>query len=126
MPLDLVMGTQGRVYVGSLDGRLIMLTPLFPGGDPVEGDYNGNSVVEQADLDLVLLNWGQATPPVPDMWVNDLPSGFIDQEELDRVLLNWGSTALGQINAAVPEPSAVMMILISLAVLAWRMPIRGQ
>jgi hypothetical protein len=119
MPLDLVMGTQGRVYVGSLDGRLIMLTPLFPGGAPVEGDYNGNSVVEQADLDLVLLNWGQATPPVPSTWVNDPPTGFIDQQELDQVLLNWGGTAVGQNNAAVPEPRAVSLSLIALAVLAW-------
>lgn len=113
MPLDLVMGTQGRVYVGSLDGRLIMLTPLFP-GEALAGDYNGNGTVEQADLDLVLLHWGDVTPPVPGGWTNDLPTGAIDQAELDKVLLNWGSTAARGIASAIPEPAARLIGLIAL------------
>jgi hypothetical protein len=55
------------------------------------GDYSGNGTVEQADLDLVLLNWGDPVPPIPAGWVNDLPTGTIDQDELDGVLLNWGN-----------------------------------
>lgn len=55
------------------------------------GDYNGNGEVEQGDLDLVSLNWGQPAVPPPAGWVNDLPSGTIDQDELDRVSLNWGN-----------------------------------
>jgi hypothetical protein len=62
------------------------------GGGAAEGDYNASGQVEQADLDLVLLNWGQATPPPPAGWTNDLPSGNVDQAELDGVLLNWGNT----------------------------------
>ena len=56
------------------------------------GDYNGNGVVEQGDLDLVLLNWGYSISNPPAIgWANDLPTGAIDQGELDRVLLNWGA-----------------------------------
>jgi hypothetical protein len=55
------------------------------GGGAVEGDFNANGRVEQADLDLVLLNWGTA---LNQPWVD----GSVDQAELDRVLLNWGET----------------------------------
>jgi hypothetical protein len=81
------------------------------------GDYNGNQAVEQADLDLVLLNWGAAAEPPPAAWIHDLPLGNIDQEELDGVLLHWGNMAQ-QLNAAsVPEPGA-LSLLAACAVLA--------
>jgi hypothetical protein len=82
------------------------------------GDYNGNGMVEQADLDLVLLHWGNPTPPAPSGWIVDLPTGAIDQAELDGVLLNWGATAAG---VSAPEPSTVTLaaLLASLAA-CWR------
>ena len=43
---------------------------LEPSGGIV-GDYNGSGQVEQADLDLVLLNWGGDVPPDPAGWVNE-------------------------------------------------------
>jgi hypothetical protein len=61
--------------------------------DALAGDYNGNGRVEQGDLDLVLLGWGQDASTPPDDWVQNPPSGQIDQNELDVVLLNWGQTA---------------------------------
>jgi hypothetical protein len=83
------------------------------GGEGIPGDYNGNGTVEQADLDLVLLNWG--LPGVPAGWTNDLPEGNIDQAELDGVLLNWGNMqALGSGGGAgVPEPSTLLLILVA-------------
>ena len=87
----------------------------------LEGDYNSNGTVDQGDLDLVLLNWGEELfNPIAAGWINDLPDGIIDQDELDGVLLNWGktSTLIGTANtAAVPEPSAALLLLIQLAVL---------
>jgi hypothetical protein len=88
--------------VGSVD--------LSPPPAGIDGDYNDNGTVEQADLDLVLLNWGAAAEPPPDGWVNDLPAGSIDQAELDGVLLNWGNMVAG--STAVPEPSAVVLVTI--------------
>jgi hypothetical protein len=92
-----------------------------PAGLPpgIAGDYNGNGTVEQADLDLVLLNGGQSG--VPAGWTNDLPDGNIDQAELDGVLLNWGNmTALGS-NASVPEPATwVLAFGGMLGILAYR------
>jgi hypothetical protein len=62
------------------------------------GDYNGNGRVEQADLDLVLLNWGTA---LAQPWVD----GTVDQAELDAVLLNWGAEgAVARVAAADPAP----------------------
>jgi hypothetical protein len=86
------------------------------------GDYDGNGLVEQADLDLMLLNWGadSTTPPVG--WVNDLPTGLIDQQELDSVLLNWGSSAPARASvgtpSGVPEPMSATLLLIGLTTAA--------
>jgi hypothetical protein len=68
-----------------------------PGNDdPIPGtpagDFNGNGLVEQGDLDLVLLHWGALADPPPQGWTQELPRGSIDQDELDAVLLNWGRT----------------------------------
>jgi uncharacterized membrane protein len=91
--------------------RLFLLQiPTLP------GDYNNNGVVEQADLDLVLLNWGADAATPPAAWINDLPVGVIDQAELDGVLLNWGQVggalAAAAGAAAVPEPNGVLLALV--------------
>ena len=74
----------------------------------LEGDYNGNGTVEQADLDLVLLYWGQAAANAPPAWTNSRPSGVVDQAELDAVLLNWGATsddvAAARVDPVAPAP----------------------
>jgi len=82
------------------------------------GDYNNNGRVEQADLDFVLLDWGNdvTTNPPPPEWTNQRPTdGFIDQQELDDVLLNWGNVAALGNSAAVPEPSAIALALLLVA-----------
>jgi hypothetical protein len=86
----------------------------FTGGQVIgiAGDYNGNGAVEQADLDLVLLNWG--TGGVPAGWINDLPEGNIDQAELDGVLLNWGDTGAVGSAGSVPEPSTLALVLVAI------------
>jgi hypothetical protein len=90
------------------------------GGGELAGDYNGGGRVEQADLDLVLLNWGQELAnPGAIGWFSNQPSGAVDQEELDAVLLNWGNAAAGAtVAAAVPEP-ATWFSLICLASLGF-------
>jgi hypothetical protein len=92
-----------------------------PGGDDIEGDYNGSGLVEQADLDLVLANWGRSE--VPSNWTNDLPEGVIDEGALAGVLTNWGNTyaqAPVLSTPAVPEPAGFVLALIFLSLLAVR------
>jgi hypothetical protein len=107
-----------KVNVEQVDNGINIFDPLALGleSPPLLGDYNGNDQVEQADLDLVLLNWGKQTPPIPPNWVNDLPSGRIDQAELDRVLLGWGQTALTSPAEGVPEPFARTLAGLGIAV----------
>jgi hypothetical protein len=85
-------------------------------GTGAAADYDGSGTVDQADVDLVLLNWGAGATAPPAGWINDLPTGIIDQGELDGVLLNWGAgDAMVAASAAVPEPSGVLLVLIALA-----------
>ena len=98
---------------------------------PVEGCLGAvekGGTVEQADLDLVLLNWGQTlTTPAEIGWVRDLPVGPVDQAELDGVLLNWGNAAgssLVSTSGGVPEPAGVVLILAAAACCGMRLSMR--
>jgi hypothetical protein len=99
-PNEIVAIDNVRIHSGELGG-----------GGGVDGDYNNNGRVEQADLDLVLLNWGDPAEGLPAEWAHQRPaSGNVDQAELDGVLLNWGnSAALGA--AGVPEPGGIGLAL---------------
>jgi glucose/arabinose dehydrogenase len=97
--VGLAAGPDG-LYFTDLYKDLDAASPIEPGAriyrvrfEPLAGDYNGNGTVEQADLDLVLLAWGQPAENSPPGWIHNLPSGAIDQAELDAVLLNWGATS---------------------------------
>ncbi len=81
----------------------------------VEGDYNNSGQVEQADLDFVLQNWGDADVSDVTGWVNFPGGGGFDgqvnQNELDGVLLNWGNTTAPNFaGSAVPEPAALALL----------------
>jgi hypothetical protein len=86
----------------------------------VRGDYNASGAVDQADLDLVLFNWGtELVNPGAAGWSNDLPTGPVDQQELDKVLLNW-SNVTGAAPAAsdIPEPHTTALLAVALTALA--------
>ena len=72
----------GRIDIGAFETGTTV--------SPLEGDYDNDGFVGQADLDLVLLNWGKTSPPVPAGWVNQVPAGLIGQAALDGALLHWG------------------------------------
>jgi hypothetical protein len=95
--------------------------------EPFLPDYNGNGLVEQGDLDLVLLNWGQRTPGDPTTigWINDPPTRpLIDQDDLNRVLSHWGQVPLVpaamQGAATVPEPASFALLVAAFAALLAR------
>ncbi|MEM7625046.1 MAG: ADP-ribosylglycohydrolase family protein [Planctomycetota bacterium] len=79
----------------------------------LDGDYDGDGHVSQADLDLVLLNWGAAVLPTAWRAGHQFDGTLIGQAELDRVLLNWGS---GQPPTAVlvPEPAVAAWVAVLL------------
>jgi hypothetical protein len=108
---------------GSEDGLLNLINVEYvTGPDEIAGDFNASGQVEQADLDLVLLNWGQPGAPPPAAWTSDLPMGAIDQAELDRVLLNWGNAAAlggGLAGTAVPEPPGIGLLAVSVLLLVF-------
>jgi hypothetical protein len=77
------------------------------------GDYNASGAVEQADLDLVLLHWGEPAAPPPPDWTGRPPAVTVDQDELDAVLLGWGdgAQAADARGAAAPEPATCVLLL---------------
>lgn len=76
------------------------------------GDVNLDGFVSQADLDAVLLNWGDTDAVEGVSWSGgDLTGdGFVSQADLDLVLLNWGNGTLPNVNA-IPEPTAAGILL---------------
>ncbi|MEM9753821.1 MAG: glycoside hydrolase family 16 protein, partial [Planctomycetota bacterium] len=71
-------------------------------------DFNGNGSVEQADLDLVLTNWGGVR--TFEDGVTTFSTANVDQEELDLVLTNWGSSLAPSFEGfAVPEPGLALL-----------------
>lgn len=78
------------------------------------GDFNGDGLVDNGDLNLLLSNWGAAVPPAPAGWGGYAPTGpTVDNDELNVLLANWGKGTTG---APIPEPSS--LVLGSLAGLA--------
>jgi hypothetical protein len=109
---------EGELYLIGLSGNLPVIRRLTAGPAPLAGDFNGSASVEQADLDLALLHWGQDGTTPPAGWINDLPGGIIDQEELDAVLLGWGdSYPEAAAGAQAPEPRSMALALFAVGML---------
>ena len=84
------------------------------GSTTLEGDMNGDGVVNSADLDLVRGSWGATVEPGSSGDGNG--DGFVNSVDLDLVRANWGATAA----AAVPEPTALALLFVAAATLIWR------
>ncbi|MEM7626280.1 MAG: PEP-CTERM sorting domain-containing protein, partial [Planctomycetota bacterium] len=85
------------------------------------GDYSDDDFVGQADLDLVLANFGSTTLPAGFNAGNTTVGSFdglIGQNELDDVLANFGNSAPAA--TAVPEPASLALLGLGGLVLAGR------
>ena len=77
----------------------------------IVGDASLDGIISQADLDAVLLNWGNTTAT----WATGDLTGdnFVSQADLDAVLLNWGDTvgtpSLGAVET-IPEPGTLVLL----------------
>ena len=81
----------------------------------VAGDLSDDGFVGQDDLNLVLANWGQTTPP-GDPDADPSGDGFVGQVDLATVLGHWGQgtpPAVGSLLTAVPEPPALWLVAIA-------------
>ena len=92
--------------------------------DALIGDFSSDQFVAQADLDLVLLNFGSEELPENFNAANTTVGefdGLISQNELDDVLLNFGDSAAASAVSAVPEPTtAALLGLAGVSLLARR------
>ena len=79
--------------------------------EELAGDYNGDGFVSQADLDLVLLNWGDTALPAGWSAGDQFDGVQISQNELDAVLLNWGNGAPAVVSIPEPAAGAVVVLL---------------
>jgi hypothetical protein len=80
------------------------------------GDFSFNGIVENADLTLLLNNWGKPSSPVPPGRIG-LPqptAPAIDNDELTALLTHWGQHTPGA-GSAVPEPTSMALALVGLA-----------
>ena len=94
----------------------------------IEGDVNGDQFVGSEDLNTVRRYWNQDVPP-GDLSQGDLSGdGHVGSADLNIVRANWGhtgpayylNTALLPLAAAVPEPSAFVLLVVGGAMLLKR------
>jgi hypothetical protein len=77
----------------SMPDRALSVTATYASSQPSRaGDLNGDGFVGQADLDIVLGNWGQGPPS--DGRADPSGDDFVGQADLDIVLSNWGQGTL--------------------------------
>lgn len=115
---DILLGELNGVgvfltYTGGDDGNDLVVYAV-PDSTFLAGDYNADGFVSQADLDLVLLNWGETAVPA-DFDEGSLEGGgpfdgLLSQNELDGVLLNWGN---GASPMTVPEPGSLALLTLA-------------
>jgi hypothetical protein len=115
LPLDLAIGSRGRIYVGSLDGRLMMLAPLVPvAGSGLEGDYDDDGAVTAADYAVWREHRGTSR-----IMPNDSVGGVIGAAQYDVWRANFGRTfgSGGLAGATVPEPRSVWLLVMVAAII---------
>jgi Concanavalin A-like lectin/glucanases superfamily len=101
--------------IGRLAAGESALTVAMP--EPsLTGNFNLSNAVENADLTLLLNNWGATVPPTPAGWLGTpLTTPAVDNDELTALLNNWGATiGAGSASAAVvPEPATLVLMILA-------------
>ena len=110
---DTLLGTFGAV-TGLINGDTMWTLDYGPTALTLEallaGDLNGDGFVSQADLDLVLLNWGDTVTAGVAGLGDATGDGFISQGDLDLVLLNWGGGTPPVLS--IPEPTTATLLVL--------------
>ena len=86
------------------NGSTHALLTLRLSGLAVDGDLNGDFVVDKDDLVIVLNNWG-STVTAGDRLVGDTDGdGLVGVADMDHVLAHWTTAGGSTATASVPEP----------------------
>ena len=101
----------------SLDDVVITQSPE----EPIPGDANDDDYVNAADAAILADNWGAGTPQQPATWAQGNFDGddVVGPKDAAILAANWGY-APGEGVHGVPEPGAVVLVAIGLAILAIR------
>jgi hypothetical protein len=113
LPLNFILG-EGDDVQATFIGSFVATASL---AQPLTGDYNDNGVVDAADYVVWRDNAG-TTNTLP----NDDIGGTIGPAHYEQWRANFGISNIGAGlgSAAVPEPAAVTLLLLSLLSVSWR------
>jgi len=86
-------------------------------GDLADGDFDASGLVDLEDLNFVLFNWNELGENLPAEWTHMRPDqgDAVSLVELNKVLFTWNQS--GPSTAAVPEPTALCLLVIGLVAL---------
>ncbi|NLE37613.1 MAG: PEP-CTERM sorting domain-containing protein, partial [Pirellulaceae bacterium] len=87
---------------------------VVPGGTDVPGDANGDGKVDDADAKRLATYWGATVKDPGLTWwqMGDFTGdNKVDARDASILAANWGYQTGGESNAAVPEPSTIVMLL---------------
>ncbi|QDT67330.1 hypothetical protein MalM25_02270 [Planctomycetes bacterium MalM25] len=115
------VGVSGLVAQTGVVGEMLTAYGVAYEYCPIfNADFDFDGAVGDADLTLLLSNWGEPIPPVPSGWIGAQPTApNVGDDELTVLLSTWGF----RIVLAVPEPTGVITLL---ACLALGMPLRRK
>jgi len=82
---------------------------IVQGNLPLAGDLDGDGFVGIGDLNIVLGNWNQNVPPANPL-ADPSGDGFVGIDDLNEVLGNWNAGTPPNSNAAIPEPASLVLL----------------
>ncbi len=77
----------------------------------IDGDLNGDGFVGIDDLNIVLSNWNLSVPPANPL-SDPSGHGFVGIHDLNEVLGNWNA-GTPPASAAVPEPATLALLALA-------------
>lgn len=121
-----LMGAEDLQFTFSIDGGLLVAPGAvnYVTDDELEGDYNGNGVVDAADYTI----WRNTLNSTTDLRADGNNNEMIDDGDYQVWKSNFGASGSGSAGselASVPEPASWALVLISLVLLGMRREARN-